>query len=125
MNDADDADAGDDGGGDDGDTEEEGCIVFDLPFLTKVIDDPFAEVGSDIDLETGDALGGDGGDGGGDGGGKNESTLFLNYIWIIDAGDFDDDGGGGDDAVDIEIQNMASDASDDSGSSEASEDFSG
>ena len=77
MNDADDADAGDDGGGD-GDTEEEGCIVFDSPFLTKVIDDPFAEVGSDIDLETGDALGGDGGDGGGDGGGKIESTLFLN-----------------------------------------------
>ena len=77
MNDADDADAGDDGGGDDGDTEEEGCIFY-LSFLTKVIDDPFAEVGSDIDLETGDALGGDGGDGGGDGGGKNESTVVLN-----------------------------------------------
>ena len=37
-------------------------------FLIQIIDDPFAEVGSDIDLETGDALGGDGGDGGGDGG---------------------------------------------------------
>ena len=49
----------------------------------------------------------------------------LKLIWVIDAGDFDDDGGGGDDAVDIEIQNMASDASDDSGSSEASEDYSG
>ena len=53
-------------------------VFFYLSFLTKVIDDPFAEVGSDIDLETGDALGGDGGDGGGDGGGKNESTVFLN-----------------------------------------------
>ena len=73
MNDADDADAGDDGGGDDGDTEEEGYIIFPLKILTKALDDPFAEVGSDIDLETGDALGGDGGDGGGDAGGKIES----------------------------------------------------
>ena len=68
MNDADDADAGDDGGGDDGDTEEEGQIIIRNFFLIQIIDDPFAEVGSDIDLETGDALGGDGGDGGGDGG---------------------------------------------------------
>ena len=73
MNDADDADAGDDGGGDDGDTEEEGYIFFSLKILTQALDDPFAEVGSDIDLETGDALGGDGGDGGGDAGGKIES----------------------------------------------------
>ena len=43
---------------------------FSLKILTQALDDPFAEVGSDIDLETGDALGGDGGDGGGDAGGK-------------------------------------------------------
>ena len=79
MNDADDADAGDDGGGDDGDTEEEGCVhhYFET-FLIKNLDDPFAEVGSDIDLETGDALGGDGGEGGGDGGGNIQSSkTFL------------------------------------------------
>ena len=47
-------------------------------FLIKKLDDPFAEVGSDIDLETGDALGGDGGEGGGDGGGNIKSSkTFL------------------------------------------------
>ena len=94
--------------------------------MIKNLDDPFAEVGSDIDLETGDALGGDGGEGGGDGGGNIQSSkTFLEPTLILDAGDFDDDGGGGDDAVDIEIQNMASDADSDGESSEASEDYSG